>query len=195
MKIVAVSIVVVLHILLFPRRPLFAAPLPPELVVSHETKQCAEIFGGDECMDCRPPQGWESLGYAYEVECPAGYTRIEGIEAECQASKSEFCCSEGHSGVHGDCEDLVVHSQRKQCAFVDDIYSIELPEGWDKRPESLASSRWFCPIDHDWVEGLDSVPEVGQEETSSGGGDLPCPGAALVGPAALGLWLSRNRKR
>ena len=54
-----------------------AAPAPPKVVVNHETRQCAEIFGGDECMDCNPPQGWEVLGYSPPAVCPVDYTLVE----------------------------------------------------------------------------------------------------------------------
>jgi hypothetical protein len=167
------------------------------------TRECAEIFGGDECMACYAPEGWETVSFAHEAECPEGYTLIEDLEAECRAFKDEFYCSEGHSGVHGECEDLVVHKKRKQCAFVEDIHNTVLPEGWDKRREGLAPDRWFCPHNYDWVENLDTVPDVGldstpevvEPKTGSGGASLPCLGAVLMVPAVLGLWLSRNRNR
>ena len=97
-----------------------AAPAPPELMVNHETKQCAEFWGGDECLSCSPPVGWEVLGWLGEAECPDDYTAVE-IEPTCAAAKTPFCCSEGHSGASGDCEDVVIDRAGEWCAFVDDI--------------------------------------------------------------------------
>lgn len=204
MRIVVVSIVVVvvLQLLLIAGRPLSAAPLPPLLVVNHETKQCAEIMGGDECMDCFPPEGWESLGFASDAECPAGYTQIDHVDHVCEPFKNQFCCSEGHSGVHGDCEDMIIHKKNKQCAFVDDIQSAVLPKGWEERPEGVVGRDWSCPPNYEWVESPDATPtvqedatpKVGDEDTGSEGGGLPCPGAALVAPLALGFVFMRNRR-
>jgi hypothetical protein len=152
MKTVVVSIVIVFLLLLVAGLPLFAAPIPPLLVVNHETKECATIMGGDECMDCFPPEGWETLGFAHEYECPLGYTQLDGIDARCEHFKDEFCCSEGHSGVHGDCEDMVLDDERKLCAFVDDIHTAVLPVGWDRMPKDLVFYEWACPSHYAWVD-------------------------------------------
>jgi hypothetical protein len=204
-RIVALPIVIVCVLLPIPHQLLFAAPVPPELVVNHETKECAEFFGGDECTYCYPPEGWESLGESYEVECPAGYTLIDDLDVECRASKGEFCCSEGHSGAPGDCEDMVLHKRRKQCAFVDDIHTAVLPKGWEAKPESMSPDRWSCPTEYEWVEDLDTEPDVApnptatvagkEEDNGSGDGGLPCLNVALLAPVALGVWLSTSRQR
>jgi hypothetical protein len=191
-RVVTLSFVVSFCIALVPARHLRAAPVPPELVVNHGTEECAEFFGGDECMTCYPPEGWEILGYVGEVECPAGYTFVEHLESECRRSKSEFCCSEGHSGIHGDCEDMVVHRGRKLCAFVDDIHSTTRPAGWDERPQGLASDGWYCPYDYEWV---DSPDEATDGKKRSRGIGLPCLGAALIAPAALAVFLVTGRHR
>jgi hypothetical protein len=62
-------------------------------VVNHETKECATIFGGDECMDCLPPEGWGVLGWSYEVKIPADYTLTQ-VKEICNLFKNEFCCTE-----------------------------------------------------------------------------------------------------
>jgi hypothetical protein len=162
-----------------------AAPLPPLRVVNHQTKECNEIpFGGDECMDCFPPAGWEVLGVAYDVPCPADYAVVEGVNYNCQPFKNQFCCSEGHSGAPGDCQDLVVNDRVKQCAFVEDISGCELPQRWSKRPDTVELRNWVCPAGYEWLDTL----ECGAE-SSSPPASLPCLGAMALGPVLLGLWL------
>jgi hypothetical protein len=189
--IVALCVVAILGFGLIAGVDLSAAPLPPELVVNHETKECAEFFGGDECMSCTVPEGWEILGYVGEVECPAGYAYIEHLEFECRPFKDEFCCSEGHSGVHGDCEDLVVDRGRKLCAFVDDIDTAQLPAGWEKRPEHLSPDQWYCPQDYAWMAQPDEAPDQGGRSRGLG---LPCLGAVLMAPAAVVVLLVTERR-
>jgi len=202
MKVVAVSIIVVFFV---SGLTLLAAPMPPQHVVNHTTKECATILGGDECMDCYPPEGWQVVDGG-EGWCPEGFAPIQHLGERCEPLKDRFCCTEGHSGVHGDCEDLVLHEKRKQCAFVDDIHTGELPEGWGQRPEDLVAYRWSCPVDYEWVStletatvepestaGLEPTTEVVEKQTGSQGGGLPCPAALLLGPAALGLLLVRGR--
>ncbi len=140
---------------------LLAAPQPPKLVVNHETKQCAEIFGGDECMDCDPPPGWEILGYVDQHECPADYTFVEDLDYTCQGFKDEFCCTEGHSGAAGDCEDLIVNHRTDQCAFVDDITDCALPQRWEKRSDNVDPYRWTCPGDYEWIADVNCAQDTG----------------------------------
>jgi len=192
MRILAACAVVFFFVVWAPAPPLRAAPVPPKLVVNHETKQCAQIFGGDECMTCNAPEGWETLGYAGEVECPAGYAQIDDLELECRPFKTQFCCTEGHSGAHGDCEGLVIDHGRKLCAFVEDIHSAAPPGGWSRRPEGLASDRWYCPNDYDWAESPDQAADDKGRSRSVG---LPCLGAVLLGPTALAVFLSSERPR
>jgi hypothetical protein len=163
-----------------------AAPVPPDLVVNHDTQECAELFAGDECMSCFPPDGWEVLGKSYEVECPAGYTFTD-VEENCIHSKGEFCCSEGHSGASGNCEDLVINDKEDQCAFVDDINACNLPRGWKAKPEDVSMYKWTCPGKYDWMPDLECLPE-GADEGDSGFLPLRCSGFALMGtliPVAL----------
>jgi hypothetical protein len=137
------------------------APLPPKVVVNHETQQCAYIMGGDECMDCYPPEGWEVLGYSFEAECPAGYEEVQ-IGETCVALRDRFCCTEGHSGVHGDCDDLLVNNRKKQCAFVEDAETCQSPRGWEKKPPD--ETYWACPYPENnetWVTDLDCSGEDG----------------------------------
>jgi hypothetical protein len=166
-----------------------AAPVPPLRVVNHETKECGEIFGGDECMDCFPPEGWEILGWAMDEPCPEGYTDIGSVGYECEAFKAEFCCTEGHSGAHGDCEDMVINRRNKQCTFVPDIATADLPSGWRAKPNRTADYEWACPNNYEWVDDL---------ETSGGGEsgfNLPCCSSAFVlGPAVLVVVLGRKNK-
>ena len=139
----------------------FAAPAPPQLVVNHESKQCAEFSGGDECIYCSPPDGWEILGNSWETECPAGYAQVE-IVSTCTAQKVSFCCTEGHSGAAGDCEDVVINEATEQCAFVEDISVCpSLPRGWDKYGAD-------CPY-YDWAENVQCLDEEGGGGVAGGG--------------------------
>jgi hypothetical protein len=177
-----------------------AAPAPPQLVVNHETKQCAEFSAGDECVSCVPPAGWEILGNSVETECPAGYAQVE-IVPICAARKVSFCCTEGHSGAPGDCEDVVINKATGQCAFVEDINRCpSLPGGWDKYGAD-------CPY-HDWAENVQCLDEEGGGGVAGGHllGSYPPIVAAVVCllacsvPTAvlcilLAVWLLRSRRR
>jgi hypothetical protein len=171
-----------------------AAPTPPVLVANDETRQCARMFSGDECMDCFPPDGWEILGVLGDVECPAGYTMVDDVDYTCQHFKNQFCCSEGHSGAPGDCADLVVYKAKKQCAFVPDINSCALPQGWTARPANVEARSWACPAEYEWVEDVSCTgtdPGAAAEGGQSGG--LPCLGSVLVSPVTIGLWFVLRR--
>jgi hypothetical protein len=171
-------------------REVLAAPLPPLRVVNHETRECGQIpFGGDECMDCFPPAGWEVLGIADDVPCPPAYALIGDVSYNCQPFKNQFCCSEGHSGAPGDCQDLVVNDRARQCAFVDNIADCELPRNWSKRSDSVEPRSWVCPAGYEWLESL----ECGAGSSSPPA--LPCLGAITIGPFLLSLWWVGKNKR
>lgn len=171
---------------------LVAAPLPPSRVTNLETRECGELFAGDECMDCFPLEGWEVLGNAFDVTCPTGYTEVDGIPYRCEPFKVQFCCSEGHSGAPGDCTDLVVNDREKECAFVDEIETCRLPSRWKSMPGDLEPRSWVCPADYEWVEGLTCLTEA---EQADAGLSLPCLGTMLSGPALLLLWLALRPRR
>jgi hypothetical protein len=123
-----------------------AVPMPPRTAINHRTKQCAEIgICGDECSHCVLPEGWEFLGYSNEVECPPDYAVVE-IAPVWKPKKVDFCCIPVHSGVLGDCEDVVINRAKQQCAFVDDINNCDaLPKGWEKHG-STCSFTWVYDI-------------------------------------------------
>jgi hypothetical protein len=172
---------------------LLAAPLPPSRVANHQTRECGEMFAGDECMDCFPPEGWEVLGNAYEVTCPAGYTEIDDeIPYRCEPFKVQFCCSEGHSGAPGDCADLVVNNREKECAFVNEIETCTLPRHWETRPDDVELRSWECPASYEWVEEVACLTESEQAEA---GPSLPCLGTLLSGPALILVWLTLRPRR
>jgi hypothetical protein len=134
----------VLIVSLFVTSPAAATPTPPVLVVNHNTKQCAGFIQGDDCHWCEPLEGWEILGYAREVSCPAGYEDLgfQGMTGNCRGYKNQFCCS---NGTHrGDCEDLVINESEKLCAFVEEITGCSLPEGW---ASAAPTTEWdgLCP--------------------------------------------------
>jgi hypothetical protein len=166
-----------------------AAPSPPALVVNHATRQCAEMFGGDECTRCAIPDGWETLGAGDEAECPDGYEVVEHLDVKCTPSKVPFCCTQRHSGSPGDCEDLIIDKGASQCAFVDDVDTCTLPKGWSARPRSTSLDAWACPDDYKWVDDLECSPP-------GEGSGLTCPGLGLVLPVLLGgCWVARRPGR
>lgn len=73
-----------------------AAPMPLKVVVNHETKQCAHIIGSDECMECYPPEGWVTIGFVHEVDCPADYEKVQ-VSERCVTFSDEFCGDENYS--------------------------------------------------------------------------------------------------
>jgi hypothetical protein len=169
-------------------------------MVNHESKQCAEFFGGDECVSCSPPAGWEILGALWETECPAGYAQVE-IVPTCTPHKVTFCCTEGHSGAPGDCEDVVINKAAEQCAFVEDIGECPgLPKGWEKYGEDCPCSEWAedieCLVDEGGgaVEGGSLVDNYGMVVASVLcvlGCSVPL-GVLLI---LLLVWLVRRRRR
>lgn len=78
------------------------APMPPEVAVNHQTKQCATVMRGDECVICEVPDGWEIIGRAPEAQCPTDYEEVD-LKLECKGARELRCCLPGHSGGRGDC--------------------------------------------------------------------------------------------
>lgn len=172
----SLSILMVPALLLILGKSARATPTPPETMVNHETQRCASVILADECMACLPaPEGWEVLGYSYEVECPADYELVE-IDLVCTALKEQFCCT---VRMDGDCEDMVINDRKDQCAFVDDIADCALPRGWEKRAEDVGGSEWTCPWDYEW--GSVSCLSEGEGQDEPIFGICPCSGALLAG--------------
>jgi hypothetical protein len=169
-----------------------AEPAPDKLVVNHETKECAIIFGGDECMDCLPPEGWEVLGWSYQSECPAGYTLTE-VEEICTPFKTEFCCTEGHSGAHGDCDDLVINTTTSECTFVEDVNACHLPADWEATPGEVY---WACPGNYDWIDDFECLAEPATD-SNAGSEWLPfrCGGSALSGLLFFAVMIIITKRR
>ena len=186
---------------LAPAGLLLAAPLPPIYVVNHTTKECSTIMGGDECMDCFPVEDWQAVEPG-EGWCPAGYAHVDNVASRCEHFKNQFCCSEFHSGVDGNCTDLIVHDGKKQCAFVDNIDTAAIPAGWTRGPEDTSAGRWLCPDGYGWIDNLEPLATERPQPTATveaGGpepqpGTLPCPGLSILVPVGLGLVLM-SRKR
>lgn len=108
-------------------------------------------------MNCTPvTPGWEDLGVAvspHQILCPKGFEFVDddkNVEMNCKPFKKERCCTTGHSGAAGDCEDMVIHFAKKQCAFVKDIRHCKLPKGWLKRPSHIEPYAWECP--YSWLK-------------------------------------------
>jgi hypothetical protein len=172
-----------------------AEPAPGKLVANHDTKECAIIFGGDECMDCLPPDGWEVLGWQDQAECPKGYAFTQ-VDEICTPFKNEFCCTDGHSGAHGDCDDLAVNGTAQQCVFVDDIDACYLPVGWEAKS---TDDYWACPRNFDWVDNLECLDEPVSDagDSDSGSGWLPfrCGGSALGGVLLSAAFVITTKRR
>jgi hypothetical protein len=132
----------------------WAIMAPPENIVNHATKECSLFYPGDECTACRMPQGWQSLGVSYKDICPAGYKKVE-VKPECFRQKNAFCCTKGHSGSPGDCEDLVINEAKKKCAFLEDIQRCaSIPDGW-RRP----AGEMVCPFrTYEWLNDRLACP-------------------------------------
>jgi len=132
-------------------------------------------------MDCWPPDGREVLGWSYEAECPEEYTFTQ-VDEICTPFKNEFCCTNGHSGVHGDCDDLVVNEAAHECTFVMDINTCYLPVAWEAKS---TGGYWACPRNFEWVDNLecltDSVSDGGDSNSGSGGLPFRSGGWALNG--------------
>ena len=195
----SLPLVLVIMLFIVANEATVAAPAPPELAVNHESKQCAEFWGGDECVVCSLPAGWESLGGLWEAECPADYTTVE-IKPTCRAGKIARCCSEGHSGAPGDCEDVVINRRAEQCAFVEDIAQCPaLPHGWEKHGQD-------CPY-YDWAADVECLDKAGPG-TTTGFGSVGIYEAIIVSVVCmllcsvplgvllifLGVWLVRRRR-
>lgn len=106
------------------------------IVVNHSTKECALMYGGDECERCSPQEGWQVLEGAFGLEdCPSGYSVLDDAPFRplCSPLKSTFCCSTPHTGSSGNCSDVVVNRATERCGFVEDINACpRLPQGWEK---------------------------------------------------------------
>lgn len=125
-----------------------AAPAAPEVIVKVATNECADFSRGDECAWCDIPEGWISLGYG-TTECPPNYTRAD-VEIECVRAKTDFCCTEGHSGADGDCDALIINDLNKRCRFRN---GGPVPYGWKEMPAGAGS--WLCPDGYVWTDGED----------------------------------------
>jgi hypothetical protein len=119
-----------------------AAPLPPRMAANHQIRQCAMVLPGDECGDAILPPGWE---YLDKPECPSGYTQVE-LRLEWKHFKAPHCCTESHSGVPGDCQDVIKQPVLRQCAFVDNLSTCpQLPPGWQPLGRD-------CPVSFTWID-------------------------------------------
>jgi len=136
----------------------YAAPMPQRMVVNHKTRQCAQITPGDECGDVILPPDWEYQDPSLGEKCPENYTLID-LRPKWAHFKASFCCSEGHSGSSGDCQDVITQPTKRQCAFVEDIQKCSsLPESWKTWGEN-------CPAGFKWIDdmvciGSESSPVV-----------------------------------
>jgi hypothetical protein len=132
----------------------------PAYGINSETKECSEFILGDECTLCIMPKGWQRVD---DFECPDGFTEVSASPI-CAPIKSAFCCTAGHSGSQGDCEDLIINEVEQKCAFVEDINKCrELPENWEAAQEGEFLGK-ICPYNYTWLEDIDCELKVTDEE-------------------------------
>lgn len=122
-----------------------AVPAPMETIINNQTMECSDFSRGDECVSCEIPAGWASLGYDVN-ECPGGYAEVSA-QGNCTRFRISRCCSEGHSGAAGDCDDVIVNKAAKQCAFRNES-ACATPAGWVDAEGEFG----FCPADYEWKE-------------------------------------------
>jgi hypothetical protein len=123
-----------------------AAPIT-ETIINNATKECAVFLAGDECSDCIPPPGWQSLGRA---SCPKNYT-TSSVRGTCKGIEVSHCCTKGHSGASGECSNLVRNDLSNECAFVEDVTNSTIPAGWLKKPADISLFEWQCPLGYSWI--------------------------------------------
>lgn len=152
MKSLSILIVLYFH---FTVAVVFSAPVPHQYILNKATRECSKFYAGDECVSCEVPRGWTIMPSSSRFECPEGYKEVE-IKPTCHPQKNSFCCTQGHSGAPGNCQDLVLNDRKRKCAFVEDINKCSrLPEGWQRqRGESV------CPFPgYEWLGGLIACPD------------------------------------
>jgi len=145
-----ISIIFRISFILLISSSVLAAPAMPRYGINEQTKECSRFFMGDECMSCVMPEGWKMIeGF----QCPPGYKEIQK-EPVCTPKKTPFCCTIQHSGLGGDCEDVVVNDVEQKCAFVEDINRCKkLPPNWHKAEEIRFWGK-VCPSrEYQWLEG------------------------------------------
>jgi hypothetical protein len=163
-----------------------ATPTAPVLVVNHVERQCAQVIQGDECSWCDPPAWWEIAGPAAALACPDGYTWLERLEMQCRRYEIPFCCYGGSQ--RGDCRDMLVNPELKQCAFVDSLAACAISPGWQAMPEGMEASNWACPSDYQFAADL--VCTSPQQATADAAATLQAASQAALGATQTALQAS-----
>jgi hypothetical protein len=158
-------------IFLFLAASCLAAPAPPEIIVNNATMECSMFNAGDECTRCEIPEGWVSLGFG-TGQCPEGYAEVTAAR-NCTPGKNARCCSEGHSGAMGDCGEMAINRQTKQCMFT----NATVPAGWEGKTDG-EDGPWQCPEGYAWVENAGT-----------------CPVASIMAPGLLAVTFVISRRR
>ena len=73
------------------------APLPPNIALNHETKQCAGYWGGDEFVTFDLPAGWKEFDFQYSEDFISAETDIGTCKVATNRDHSkieEACCSQ-----------------------------------------------------------------------------------------------------
>lgn len=156
LKLLAISSSIVLLTLV---KASTAVPAKPQYGINEQTKECAEFFIDNVCSDCKLPLGWKEID---EFQCPLGYNQVEKFP-DCTPAKNKFCCTFGHSGYGGDCEDVVVNDSEKKCAFVEDIHKCKLPPNWNQITEIKPwGPLQLCPsFQYEWLDKpLECLKEI-----------------------------------
>ena len=103
-------------------------------------------------MRCEIPAGWATLGHM-NTTCPPGYNETI-LNLTCTGFKNERCCSQGHSGANGDCDDLLINDVTGQCALIDDAGNCTPSTIWKKTNETINKTA-ECPSDYSWIDMKD----------------------------------------
>lgn len=146
-----------------------AVPAPPELIVNYQEKKCAYMNPGDECNQCNITPGWVSLGFS-NASCPQGYSVVDMRSFECAPLRSQYCCTEGHTGSAGNCSGIYISDSLRSCVFLNTAACVP-SEDW-------APAKDLCPADYSW-----------NDETCSGASACPLP-AFLLGALCICLYNS-----
>ncbi|MBD3238168.1 MAG: hypothetical protein GF332_00815 [Candidatus Moranbacteria bacterium] len=133
------------------------------LALNEQNLECVAVVE-DECRSCDFSTEWTIDDQA--TECPQGYAQINA-DQYCYPKKDQYCCTAQHSGIAGDCEDLIFNHDNEQCAFVEDINNCpDMPSGWTQADDQgNISTDKLCPLSYQWLQDHQSC-DAGATPTS-----------------------------
>jgi len=75
------------------------APLPPQIAINPETKECGNFWGGDEYVDYHLPPPWKIISYGTPVQIETRVYEWNGSISS--AGVESFCNQIGYTYVSG----------------------------------------------------------------------------------------------